>query len=281
MLISANTGLYSARNGAGRIPMAQGMDFFASAGFEAVDVNFCAVIYPEPERHEPVLDGDWRKNIDQVLARIQHNHLEISHTHLPFFHYLLPDRETLAYYHEMTFRAIEATTRLGAQYAVVHPFRNEQNQTLIEQTVSLLAPFQEAAAKHGVTLCVENMNTTTAQELCQIVDLMGCAACWDVGHANLFGLNQSASIRTLGKRLQTLHLHDNYGVKDDHSLPFLGSVDWQGVMQALQDIQYPGTFNYEVNATHIPMELRMDHARYLVDAAKLLLGRERERPPIA
>ena len=59
MLISTNSGLYSARPNDLRVPMAEAMDFFGRMGFEAVDVNFAATIYDEPEKHEPILDGDW------------------------------------------------------------------------------------------------------------------------------------------------------------------------------------------------------------------------------
>ena len=58
MLISTNSGLYSARPNEPRISLEEAMDFFARVGFEAVDVNFCATIYREPFRHEPILDGD-------------------------------------------------------------------------------------------------------------------------------------------------------------------------------------------------------------------------------
>ena len=70
MLISTNSGLYSARPNDLRAPMAEAMDFFGRMGFEAVDVNFAATIYDEPEKHEPILDGDWQQNLDTVLAAI-------------------------------------------------------------------------------------------------------------------------------------------------------------------------------------------------------------------
>ena len=68
MLISTNSGLYSARPNDLRVPMAEAMDFFGRLGFEAVDVNFAATIYDEPEKHEPILDGDWQQSLDAVLA---------------------------------------------------------------------------------------------------------------------------------------------------------------------------------------------------------------------
>ena len=71
MLISTNSGLYSARPNDLRVPMAEAMDFFGRMGFEAVDVNFAATIYDEPEKHEPILDGDWQQSLDAVLAAIR------------------------------------------------------------------------------------------------------------------------------------------------------------------------------------------------------------------
>lgn len=139
--------------------------------------------------------------------------------------------------------------------------------------MALLTPFNEYAKARGVTLCVENMYTTYPEELREIVDRMACGACWDVGHANFGKHPQYESMTLLGKRIRVLHLHDNYGTRDDHSMPYFGTIDWDEIMRALRDIGYEGTFNYEVAATHLPMALREDHARYLVDAAKMLLGR--------
>ncbi len=272
MLISTNSGLYSALAGSSRIPMAEAMDFFGRMGFEAVDVNFCAVIYPEPERHEPILDGDWKKNLDAVLAAIRRNHLVISHTHVPFYNYA-EEGGRREFNDEMMRRAIEASAYIGAKYAVIHPLRDKEKHTLIDGTVAALTPFNDLARKLNVTLCVENMFTTDPAELKEIVERLDCAVCWDVGHANYGGYDQYAGMMLLGKRIKVLHLHDNYGTRDDHSMPFFGTVDWQGVMRALRDFDYEGTFNYEVNASKLPLCLREDHARYLINAAKYLLGR--------
>ena len=121
MLISTNSGLYSARPNDLRVPMAEAMDFFGRMGFEAVDVNFAASIYVEPEKHEPILDGDWQQNLDTVLAAIRRNNLAVSHTHLPFYNYEMEDKERLAFCDQMTYRAIDASAYIGAKYAVIHP----------------------------------------------------------------------------------------------------------------------------------------------------------------
>lgn len=274
MLISTNTGLHSARVNKLRIPMAKAMDFFAQAGFEAVDINFCAPIYKEPFRHEPILDGNWQENLDEVMAAIRRNGLVISHTHLPFYNYEMEDKEYLAFCNEMMYRAVDATAYVGATLAVIHPHRDPAKRTLVDRTVELLTPIRDYARERGVTLCLENMFTTKPEELVEMVDRLECAACWDVGHANYGGFDPYASMCVVGKRIQVLHLHDNYGTRDDHNIPYYGTVNWSEVMRALRDIGYEGTFNYEVSASNLPEEMRMDNARYMVAAAKHLLGRK-------
>lgn len=274
MLISTNTGMYSARKQCKRIDMAEAIGFFAKAGFEAVDVNFSAVIYDTEFEHEPILDGDWKRNLDNVMEALNRNCLEVALTHLPFYRYDLPDGELLARNTGLMYRSIEAAAYIGAKFAVIHPYRDESLATLVPETVSFLSPFRDFAGECGVMLCVENMFTTSAETLAEITDALHVCACWDVGHANLGGFDQAFSLRKVGTRLKALHLHDNYGTKDDHSLPFLGTVDWQGILSALGDIGYLEAFNYEVNAKNLPMELRMEHAAYLVKAAKILMGRQ-------
>lgn len=272
MLISTNSGLYSAVLGQPRVPMAEAMNFFARMGFEAVDVNFAATIYEGSEKHEPILDGDWKKNLDEVVDAIKKGGMVISHTHLPFYNYT-EDSDKRRQNDAMMLLSIEATSYIGAKYAVIHPHRDAEKHTLIDETIARLTPFNALAKSLGVTLCVENMYTTSPEELCEIVDRLGCAACWDVGHANFGKHDQYAGMTLLGKRIQVLHLHDNYGTRDDHTPPFFGTIHWAEVMRALRDIGYAGTFNYEVAASKVPLELREAHARYLVDAARLLLGR--------
>ncbi len=273
MLISTNSGLYSARPGKPRWSMFEAMDFLAEAGFEAVDINFCAVIYSDPLGHEPILDGDWEANIDRLKKCITANRLVVSHTHLPFRY----DRavDTPYYLDPMMKRAIDASARLGAPYAVCHPERanTPEKETLIEETITAFAPLCEYASSRGVTLAMENMFSTSPEQLCEIVDRLGCAVCWDIGHANIGGHAQNHALRLLGSRIKVLHLHDNYGTRDDHNPPYYGNINWDQFTDLLDEIGYDGTFNYEVAASRHPVGLRMEHAQYLVKAAKLMLGR--------
>lgn len=273
MLISTNSGLYSAREGKPRYRMADAMTFFSETGFEAVDVNFCATVYREEFRHECILDGDWKKNLDEVMDAAARGGLKIVHTHAPFPRPSStgdPDYPTFV---EMLFRSIEATAYIGAEYIVVHPLRDERGETSVDLTVQDLKPYADAAGNAGVTLAVENMASTDEYQLIEIADRLGSGICWDIGHANIKGLNQPEAIRRMGKRLKVLHLHDNYGEKDNHNAPYFGNINWKDIVAALEETAYQGVFNYEVSPRSIPEALYRELAAYLVKAAKDLLGR--------
>lgn len=271
MLISANTGLHSYRPGKSRFDILGTMNFMAEAGFEAVDVNFCGTVYDKEDWHDPILDGDWRENSRRLRDRMALCGLVASHTHLPFRYNYPTDKK---YYEDpMMKRSIEATALIGAPYAVCHPILSDNGETLVEKTIEIYAPLAKFARECGVVLAMENLFTTTPLHLIEISDKLNCGVCWDAGHAHILGLKQYESITALGNRIKALHLHDNYGEKDNHNAPYFGNIDWREIVDALADIGYTGTFNYEVIKHNIPDELYMDHAKYLVKAARIMLGR--------
>ena len=52
-------------------------------------------------------------------------------------------------------------------------------------------------------------------------------------------------IKTLGKRLSALHLHDNDKWHDSHQIPFSMSIDFATIVKALKEIRYEGFFTLE------------------------------------
>ena len=75
--------------------------------------------------------------------------------------------------------------------------------------------------------------------------------CIDTGHvhkATRFDQPKVGDvIRMMGKGISCLHLHDNDTLKDQHKPPFTGSIDWNDVLGALDEVGYNGVYNLEVN----------------------------------
>lgn len=286
-LISANSLLYSAQPGAPRCSVFETIDFFADAGFEAVDINFTGTILPGAFAHEPMLDGDgWRERMEQLRARAGERGLKIVHSHAPYHHRYDPNSTGYPTGVEMTRRAIEATGLLGGTYVVAHPLMTpDRAATLTEESIAALEPLARYAEGFGVRLAVENMRCTRPETLAEIADRIGADVCWDVGHAHICGLDQEASLTALGSRVKVVHIHDNFGLRagslasqgpscsDLHLPPFLGTVDWDSFLRGLDQIGFAGAFNFEVPGSKLPPAIRMPYAQYLVQAAEELMGR--------
>jgi sugar phosphate isomerase/epimerase len=71
------------------------------------------------------------------------------------------------------------------------------------------------------------------------------AFCYDVGHGAILGIDPCYAFEKLGHRLEALHIHDNSGMTDDHTAPYLGIVNWKRFIKALRDSDYKGDLNFE------------------------------------
>jgi sugar phosphate isomerase/epimerase len=118
-----------------------------------------------------------------------------------------------------------------------------------------------AAAMLGVQVAVEVIpNALSAPErLVQLVEdelelpAAGAGICLDMGHAALMGDVADAIDVTSGD-LVTTHVHDNRGRRDDHLVPFDGTIDWATALMTLQKVGYGGILLFELNSTATPRE---------------------------
>jgi sugar phosphate isomerase/epimerase len=95
----------------------------------------------------------------------------------------------------------------------------------------------------GVTLAVENTTSEMGDPayLRAFVDetrLTGLRFNFDVGHANLADgpaeERLEKSFAPMKELVASVHLHDNHGDKDEHLLPYEGSIDWKVAIPLLK-----------------------------------------------
>lgn len=116
------------------------------------------------------------------------------------------------------------------------------------------------AATVNVRVAVEVIPNplSSADDLSRLIedDLDGVdvGICLDYGHAHLMG-DLGEAIETLSGHLWTTHVHDNGGRRDDHLVPFSGSIDWAAAMMTTQKIGYDGVFMLEVGDTGDPVDV--------------------------
>jgi sugar phosphate isomerase/epimerase len=93
------------------------------------------------------------------------------------------------------------------------------------------------AKQRGVTLALENTpgSLATPTNLCHLIEDTGLSdlrLCFDAGHAHL-GDGVETSFEFMRDLVVTAHVHDNHGERDEHLLPFQGSINWWALLRVL------------------------------------------------
>lgn len=99
--------------------------------------------------------------------------------------------------------------------------------------------------------------------------------CVDTGHSNKamrFGNPTPADvIRMLGKNIVALHLNDNDTFTDQHKIPRTGTIDWDDVLNALDEIGYDGIYNMELALSHFGKDFEIEEAEFAIKVMRKIL----------
>jgi sugar phosphate isomerase/epimerase len=243
-------------------PIIESMKRCKAAGFQVLDVSYCHAINGKTE----LATDDWEMHMNDIRNEAERLGIEFSQSHPVFLtgHPGNHPAEKQELFQEMMRRSVIASSILGVKWAALHPF-DEKTEALFDTEASIksnmnyFAPVVELAIKHNVGIAFENMIERAsskrrfcshAGELAALVDAYNdkaVGACWDFGHGNFLYKDQRFALRTLGKRLKSTHVNDNYGQEDEHMFPFHGSVDWASIMPVLTEIGYEGDFSFETH----------------------------------
>ena len=273
-----------------RLGFDKGYGAIKDAGFSAVDWNLDhALKESDLEKGTYKGTCIFEKSLDEVIAHyaeelsyIRKYDLVINQAHAPFPPYIYGDDLSIEYNISVYKRMIEYMDYAGCRNVVIHgvkflPNRDksiseamhkELNFKLYESLIPTLL-----ACKNPVKVCLENLvvwykneNGTIGYEhgVCSVpeeaaewIDELNAKAgknvfgfCFDVGHANLIGKKPSEFMNVLGHRICAFHVHDNDGLRDRHLAPFTGTIDWNDFCDALKNIGFDGTMDFETYASH-------------------------------
>jgi len=100
--------------------------------------------------------------------------------------------------------------------------------------------------------------------------------CVDTGHSHASVRFDNPSvgdvIRKLGKDIVCLHMHDNDGIYDQHKPIMTGTIDWEDVFCALDEIGYDGVYNMEVKLPYFGKGFEKETAEFSVKLLRFLLS---------
>ena len=161
---------------------------------------------------------------------------------------------------------IQFAGSISATAIVIHPVPNpifvpdagdpavpQKIQDSVRSSLDHLVPI---AASAGMRLTLENLPyrinfpLLTMKELRPLVndypdDRVGLVI--DIGHVGVLRMDPVSEIHSAGTRLWGTHIHDvDFGIDDgDHRAPTRGGYNWDPILQAFEDIRYPGPWTFE------------------------------------
>ncbi|HEU5315997.1 MAG TPA: sugar phosphate isomerase/epimerase family protein [Chloroflexota bacterium] len=250
---------------------------FSPAHIDALDestVDGVEIVGPSPQ-----CPFDQPDVADALRARFRDARVRLHSVHLPYGSKLdvsQSDDALRAAALSQTEANLRTAAALGARLMVVHPsaepIADEERAARLDASRRSLATLTATAADLGVRLAVECLPRSclghTAVELLSIVDDLDprvTGVCIDANHLNLRD-DLAAGVRTLGRRLFTLHCSENDGIDERHWLPGSagGVIDWNAFLGALRDVRYAGPFLYELRTLDldVPSTLRAIEDNY-------------------
>lgn len=237
---------------------AEMVKMYEGTGFRHLDYSFYDVLLPG----DPFMEESWRDEVLAAKCAAQSLNMDFVQAHAPNCKVCGGDteREILA-----TQRSIEACGMLGIPNMVIHSgflkgfTYPDDIRAYCRANESFFRALIPAMEKHNVRILFENTTEKHcrdgsffpiyARDLNEMVAFMNhplFGAAWDVGHANMDKTDHAKQIIELGENLHAIHVHDNFGDRDTHLVPLMGTTDFDNVMKGLLDVRFEGYFTLEV-----------------------------------
>lgn len=163
--------------------------------------------------------------------------------------------------------AITLAQRLTFPLLVMHRPSAHTERALVAVTA--------AAAPHNVKVALEvrGESDSSPEALVTLIedeleDVNGVGICLDLGRAHILG-DLGDAIETVSGHLLTTHVHDNGGKRNDHLLPYAGTIHWESAMMEMQKVGYDGAFIFELApaADPVPILVKAAKARERLEKA--------------
>jgi sugar phosphate isomerase/epimerase len=136
-------------------------------------------------------------------------------------------------------RALDMVEHVPFRFCVQHVARSRDipDERRWDAAFSSLEHLSLFARQRGVTMALENTpgEMATPANLKNFLErtrLTSVKLCFDAGHAHIEG-GVTAGLEAVRDHVVSTHVHDNHGERDEHLLPYEGTIDWTAALPAL------------------------------------------------
>ncbi len=292
---------------------ADGFKVLKAAGFDCCDFSLNSYL-KNTDLYQEKLNLFFDKSVSQLQDFFSPHKegaaaagIRINQMHMPYPTFVPGAKPEINEYlwNEVGPKSLEICRFLECPNIVIHGFKLARyygsEAAEWEKTCEWLETLAPTAAEYGITICIENLYNSMGSHL---VEGPGCNAykaadridamnekygakvlgfCYDTGHGNLVGLDSYKFIKTLGKRLSVLHIHENDGIADLHQIPYTFTrnrenssvMDWSGFLRGLKEIGFDGVLSFETAPVldSFPNELNKDALMLIAKIGKYFAGK--------
>jgi sugar phosphate isomerase/epimerase len=142
-------------------------------------------------------------------------------------------------------RALEVAERVPFRYLVQHmgTGRDRDDPRKFDAAFNSLEHLVIFAKQRGVAIALENTpdelgSPESLERFVKETHLKDLKLCLDVGHAHM-EKGVGGAFEVMRDRLVTTHIHDNRGEKDEHLLPYGGTIDWDALLAMISGAPEP------------------------------------------
>ena len=227
-------------------------------GFDALDYSFFG-----DKDLEVILGEEYISYARNVRRLLDENGLTCNQAHAPFRGMQYENKFDLSdKAYVQIVRAMESASIMGARYIVVHGIKVPEGVDDVQYNLQYYKSLEPYCEKFGICVAIENLyiydekckcyrgrfhTPEILNKMIEQLDSPWFAACVDIGHAAMVGIEPETLITGLNNRvLRILHVHDNDYLGDRHTIPYGGSLNWNAIMKALKDMDYQGDFTFEI-----------------------------------
>ena len=263
------------------------IELLAEAGFDAVDLS----IYRLEHAKDTFYSENYIPYLNTLKRAMEVNHMECNQAHAEFSFQKSDTMELANPHFFQIVRGMECAAYLGAKQIVVHGIGSEADPDFLEYNHAFYKSLEPYCKRYNIRAAVENLFEYDGKRKCycnklsspallnRLLDRLGSqwfTVCADLGHAYVTGTAPEDFIRCFhSDRLCALHVQDTDDSGDCHTLPYLRSLNWDNITQALADIGYQGDFSMEIlyYAESFCDELIPDALKFAAQVGRHLISR--------